>query len=133
MNIINIDTPAITETVKLYFDGTYHGDRNLLQQAFHPDSHITGIFNGETCSWTLNEFISRVTETPTAAMQNDMYDKEIIFIDHAGCAAAVKARVVIGANIFIDYITLLKINNTWVIRNKSFTTWQLNEVMKNAN
>jgi hypothetical protein len=43
------DQQAISETVKLYFTGTYHGDATQLRLAFHPDAHITGNFKGQIC------------------------------------------------------------------------------------
>ncbi len=111
----------IIERVKLYFSGTYYGDVAQLQGAFHPDAHITGVFNETTCDWTLAQFIDRVTTAPTAADKGEKFDKEIISIDVTNNAALVKARVVAGDNCFTDYITLLKIDGEWVIRNKSFT------------
>ncbi len=116
------DTNVITEIVKLYFNGTYQGDAEQLKRAFHADAHITGILNGEYFDWTLSDFITRVTIIPAPNMQAEKYDKEIIFIDKTKNAALVKARVVVGPYIFIDYIILLKINGRWIIRNKSFST-----------
>lgn len=117
------DTQLITEIVNLYFNGTYNGDAEQLKRAFHPDAHITGTLNDQICDWTLPKFIARVTDTPSSASKGEQYDKEILFIDRTDNAAMVKARVVIGGLlIFTDYITLLKINGQWVIRNKSFTT-----------
>lgn len=121
MNSTSEDEKNIIETVKLYFTGTYYGDKNQLQQAFHPDAHITGSINGELCDWTLDDFIARVTSTPTPADKNEKYNKEIIFLDITGNTAMVKAHVVVGAYNFTDYMCLLKIAGQWVIRHKSFT------------
>lgn len=124
MNSNDNDTREITEIVKLYFKGTYQGDAAQLKRAFHPDAHITGILNGEFFDWTLLDFIERITKEPSAESKDEKYDKEILSIDKTKDAAMVKARVIVGPYIFIDYITLLKINGQWIIRNKSFTTTQ---------
>jgi Putative lumazine-binding len=119
--INNDDIEKIIQVVNMYFKGTYHGDVNLLTKAFHPNARITGIINNEKCDWSLTEFIARVTAAPTAANKGEKYDKEIISIDKTKNAAMVKARVIVADLVFFDYITLLKIDGQWIIRNKSFT------------
>jgi protease I len=118
--MINKDFEEIIEVITLYFKGTYHGNANLLYKAFHPNAHITGIINNEIFDWSLSDFVNRVTMQPSAEKKGEQYDKEIISIDKTKNSATVKSRVVVGALVFIDYITLLKINDQWVIRNKSF-------------
>lgn len=113
---------VITEIVKSYFLGTYHGDAEKLRNIFHPDAHVTGIFHGQIVDWNLNDFIQRVTSGKSAAENNEKFNKEILFIDQMNDAAIVRARVVVGENTFTDYITLLRIDGKWKIRNKSFTT-----------
>ncbi len=119
--MINNDFEKIIETVILYFKGTYHGDVEMLSKAFHPNARVTGIINDEIFDWSLIDFITRVTTSTSAAKKGEKYDKEIISIDKTKNAAIVKSRVVVGELIFFDYITLLKINEQWIIRNKSFT------------
>ena len=121
MTYNNDEIKPIKQAVNLYFKGTYQGDAEQLKRAFHPEARITGIFNGQSCDWSLSEFISRVTTLPTAEMKGELYNKEILSVDITGYAAMAKARVVVNELIFTDYITLLKINDTWIIRNKSFT------------
>lgn len=113
---------SITEIVNHYLNGAFFGDINQIKKAFHPDAHVTGIFNDQLVDWTLSDFINRVTIEPTAANKNEIYDKQILTIDKTSNAAMVKARVKVGDIFFTDYITLLKIKDQWVIRNKSFTT-----------
>jgi len=121
MNTFTKDQNAINEIINYYFKGTYEGNIDLLKQAFHPDAHITGILHEQYYDWTLSDFIERVTQPPSSALKKEPYNKNIIYIDHQGEAAMVKARVAVGDYIFTDYITLLKIDGRWIIRNKSFT------------
>jgi len=116
------DTLRITEIINLYFKGSYYGNIEQLKQAFHPEAHVTGSLNGKICDWTCTEFMERVTTMPTSANKGEKYDKEILLIDKTNDAAMVKARVTVGDLIFTDYITLLKINDQWMIRNKIFTS-----------
>lgn len=115
------ETLEIKELIALYFEGTYYGDAEKLKRAFHSDARITGILNNQYYDWSLTDFIDKVTVTPTAKNKDEKFDKKILLIDIENNAAMVKARVVVGDFIFTDYITLLKINKKWIIRNKSFT------------
>lgn len=115
------DHQAITAAVQNYFLGTYHGNEEQLLQAFHPNAVISGNIEGKEQSWPLTDFIQRVTKSPTSAERKEKYNKEILSIDTEGDCAMVKAKVVVNGLTFIDYITLLKIDGRWVIRNKSFT------------
>ncbi len=115
------DMKGIHDTVIEYFTGSFVGDTKKLKGAFHPEASITGNVNGQYLNWSLDEFIKRVTTSPTAETKDEEFDKEIIFVDGTNDAAIVKARVVVGGKTFIDYLTLLKIDGNWVIRNKSFT------------
>lgn len=118
-----VDFKLIHDTISLYFKGTYQGDAAQLEQAFHPEARISGIINGQMHNWSLTEFITRVTVSPTAENRGEVYDKKILLVDKTHHAAMVKARVVVGDLIFVDYLTLLKINGAWIIRNKSFTVY----------
>lgn len=121
MHNINNDQQAIKEVIKLYFIGTYQADEAMLRQAFHPEARITGNIDKQIFDWSLTDFILRIKSHPSAASQNEKYNKEIIVMDITNNAAMVKARVTVGTHIFTDYITLLKIEEKWIIRNKSFT------------
>lgn len=119
---MNNDEQAIRETVNLYFTGTYYGNIAHLKQAFHPEARIAGYVNNDLYDWSLTEFITRITDMPTAASREEKFDKNILSLDQHGNAATVKAQVFVGPYILTDYITLLKIKNRWVIRHKSFST-----------
>lgn len=116
------DTESIKNTVQLYFTGTYYGKVDDLIKAFHKDAIITGSINGTIYTWSLDDFIDRVTTKPTAADKNEKFDKEILLVDVTSQTAMVKTRVSVGEHVFTDYIILLKVYNQWVIRFKSFTT-----------
>lgn len=116
------DIELIKRVIQLYFDGTYQGEQSKLKIAFHPEAHITGYAENIYCDWTLSEFIHRVTAKPTAVMKDEKYDKEILHIDITNHAAMVKTKVVVGSLIFTDYISLIKLDNYWVIINKIFST-----------
>lgn len=115
------DFQAVIATIQLYFNGAYEGDKSQLIRAFHPDARITGSIQGHKYDWSLAEFIERVCSKPTAKDKHEAFDKEIIAIDKTHDIAVIKTKVVASGTTFTDYITLLKIEDTWHIRHKSFT------------
>jgi hypothetical protein len=116
------DIQSIILTINLYFKSSYEGNAKILQEIFHPEAMITGYINNQLQNWNLSDFIKRVTSSPTAAERNEVYNKKIILIDISGDIAIVKTRVSVGVYFFTDYITLIKDENSWRIRYKSFTT-----------
>lgn len=115
------DIDEIKKIVELYFYGAYEANESKLRRAFHPDAHIAGIFKTQYVDWILSDYIA-LTASKSAALNDENYDKEILFTDIDGNVAMVKARVIASGIHFIDFLTLLKINGCWVIRNKCFTT-----------
>ncbi len=122
MVVNTLDNQIITQIITQYFQATYHGDSDQLKQIFHPNARISGTINAEFYDWSVSEFSSRVCSKPSAAANNDPYDKNILFIDRTEDVAIIIATVVINGIRFTDYITLLKIENQWLIKNKCFTT-----------
>jgi hypothetical protein len=111
---------AISTVVADYFQGAFDANASQLGQAFHPDAKITGLINGKYVEIDVNAFIDRAT-TAKANNKNQKFDKKITSIDIHTDMAMVKARVLVDDVYFTDFLTLLKIDNCWVIRQKSFT------------
>lgn len=107
----------ITEVIQEYFLASHKGDLSRLQQVFHPQARISGTIKNDYYDWSLNDFLQRIS---TAQGSDKKFDKNILGIDRIGIAAMVKARVVIDALIFTDYLSLLKVDGRWLIRNKNF-------------
>ena len=113
---------AIVAVVQDYFLGTYHGDPARIRAAFYGDAEISGSFKGQIVTWNLQQFIDRIMSMPIPAHQNALFDKHILFVDQMNEAAVVRAKVSVAGIVFTDYISLLKIDGQWKIRNKIFTT-----------
>lgn len=125
---MNIESEEILieAVIQNYFSTTYHANEKKLRESFHPEARIAGDFNGQYCDWSLEEFVHRIASQDSAAKKGEVFDKKILLLDQIANAAVVKARVLVGGFIFVDYISLLKINDQWVIRNKIFTTLSTN-------
>jgi len=110
----------ITKAVDNYFKGMYHSDTERLKKAFHPDAHLKGYIKGNLADIPLQDWLKKIEETPPPADNGEEYDMKIVSVDITDTAACVKvADLYLGLR-FTDYLSLLKIENNWVIVNKTF-------------
>lgn len=112
------DQVAIKAQVEHYFKGSYYADEAELRQAFCKDAIIAGSFDGQYVCWSLADFIQRILAAQSH--KHEPFLKEIVSIEGEKDISVVKTKVQVGGNIFIDYISLIKIEGTWLIRYKSF-------------
>lgn len=117
MNITN-DIDRVKEVVNKYFCSTHIADIKTLQRIFHPQAFISGTIDGQYYDWPLGSFLQRVSSANFKV--DSVYDKQILNIECLDTIAFVKAHVVVEPYTFIDFITLVKIDNDWFIRHKSF-------------
>ncbi|MEN8245562.1 MAG: nuclear transport factor 2 family protein [Thermodesulfobacteriota bacterium] len=114
----NID--QIQQTIQYYFDGLYHSDAKKIKKAFHPSSQVSGFFDGNLSIMSLEQFIDFVKATPAPAENGEAYDMKIVSIDITGNEAVVKVEDLYLSLRFTDYLSLLKIDNNWLIVNKVY-------------
>lgn len=103
-----------------YFQGMYHSDTQRLARAFHPDGRITGYDEGKLINNPITGFVKFVGSVSAPADDGEAFDMEIVSIDIAGDAAAVKVRDLYKGLRFTDYLTLLRFDQGWRIVNKTF-------------
>ncbi len=114
------DLEMIAQTVWLYCDGVHYGDMEKLRKAFHPNASIVGYYQGELLCDSLEEFLNLVKEIPAPSSSGEEYDKRIVSIDLTGTVATAKmAELYLGLR-FTNYMSLVKVDGTWMIVNKIF-------------
>lgn len=113
------DIDAIKEVLNKYFCCTHIADIKTLQRIFHPQACISGTIDGQYYDWPLESFLQRISAAGPKLAPH--YDKTILHVECIGQMAFVKTRVVVEPYTFIDFMTLAKIDQHWVIRHKSFT------------
>jgi len=114
------DQKFIEKTIQNYFEGMYHSDTDRLEKAFHPDAHLIGHFKGNLVNIPLDAWLGMVKKTPAPAENGEEYDMKIVSMDVTGDAASVKVADLYTGLRFTDYLSLMKIDNQWVIVNKTF-------------
>ena len=114
------DIDLIQQTIQLYFDGLYHSDVEKINQAFHSSSQVIGFFDGNFSVMTIEQFADFVKATPPPSENGEDYDMKIVSMDITGNEAVVKVEDLYLGLRFTDYLSLLKIENEWVIVNKVY-------------
>ena len=119
MTTDSAEKESVKETVKHYVEGMVFADESLLRQAFHPSCRIIGHYH-KALEWlSLDEFIDAIkTEGPATKEVKPFW--EVIDLDMTGDAAAVKIIDDYAGMRFTDYLSLLKIDDRWVIINKLY-------------
>lgn len=114
------DLERIAQTIQHYFDGMYHRDLARLRKAFHPQAYLFGYRHEECLHVPVDEWFKMVESRPVPADSGEPYDMRIISTDVTGAVATVKVADLYQSLRFTDYLTLLKMDENWVIINKAF-------------
>ncbi|MDM8349365.1 nuclear transport factor 2 family protein [Pseudomonas sp. sp1636] len=119
MTIHMTDKEAINLVVRNYVEGMVFANEALLRTAFHPSCRIIGHYHGELEWLSLDDFISAIiAEGPAAKDVKPFF--EIHDVNITGDAAAVKVIDDYIGMRFTDYLSLLKINQRWMVVNKLY-------------
>jgi len=119
MAVHSLDREHISVVIRNYVEGMVFADEVLLRHAFHPACHIIGHYHRELEWLSLDEFISAIkAEGPAPKEVKPFW--ETISVDITGDAAAVKVMDDYVDMRFTDYLSLLKINERWMIVNKLY-------------
>ena len=112
---------AIESTIQLYFDSMYESSKEMVDKAFHPSAKITGIFAGEFHEMSRDEFGDLVgSQEPSPREDGLTLKTEILSVEVAGITAAARVRDEYLGFIFLDTLSLVKVDDKWVIYNKLF-------------
>tara|TARA_Y100000588_G_scaffold140398_1_gene154364 strand:- start:63 stop:437 length:375 start_codon:yes stop_codon:yes gene_type:complete len=112
---------AVESAIQLYFDSMYESSKDMVDAAFHPSAKITGIFDGEFHEMSRDEFGDLVgSQQPSPKENGETLKTEILSVEVAGITAGARVRDEYLGFTFIDTLSLVKVDDTWVIYNKLF-------------
>lgn len=120
MNDDTLDLQRIRQTVQLYFDGMYHSDLEKLKKAFHPTAALMGYFSGNLTHIPLEKWLGMVEARPSPAKNGEEYNMRLVSMDLTENVAMVKVKDWYLGLWFTDYLSLMKIEDQWLIVNKIF-------------
>lgn len=122
MDTTKQDSLAIAQTLEqLYFKGLYEGDINLLKELFNPGTLLFGDVNGQPYAKTLEEYLEGVASRVNPKDSGTDFKGIIISIEVINTIAMAKVNVKMYTFNYYDLLTFHRLNNQWVIVNKTFT------------
>ncbi|MCU0437515.1 MAG: nuclear transport factor 2 family protein [Raineya sp.] len=122
------DKRLIQEALDNYFQGYIENDSVILKKSFElQHGHMKGVMKSQASQdslWARNfDGVVRrwATKTPFTDVQKKKSYYKILSIDIVENKMAVaKIKIQLAERLFIDYLSLYKINGTWKIVNKIF-------------
>lgn len=114
----------IEQTIRSYFQGYLSAEPETLSKAFHKNAKLQSTENGAFEETQIQDWLQNIRERKEKGDIRKA-DVQILGIDVSGDAAVVKTKLVFTKFFFIDYLSLLQVNGSWIIVNKIYTTQQL--------
>lgn len=112
---------TIKETIDAYAEGAYKADIELLGKVFSSDALLKGYIKGEFYVLTMPDFLKMTEEEESMESRNLDFKYEIAELMQDEDMAFVKLVETNYDGIdYIDYMSLVKINDNWEIAYKLF-------------
>lgn len=111
---------TVLATIEDYFQGVFQGDLVRLRRAFHPQCQLRGEIHGEPYLKSLEEYLEGVANRKSPQELGEIFRMKVISLDLLETMAVAKVHLpMLGYN-YYDFLTLMKMNDEWVIVNKLF-------------
>ena len=111
------DIAAVTEIVRIYYDGMVAGDEAKLARAFHPRACIVGNERGEFTWATLDEFVAECKALVASAGPHQW---RIDGLSFEGDTALVRLGGQYAGVWYSDDLSMVRIDDGWRIVHKTF-------------
>ena len=114
----------IEGVIQSYLDGLYESDADKIASAFHPTSALTSVSSdGELVITPRDKWLEMVRTRPSPKQRGLPRHDQVLTIDLVSPTMAyVKLKCAIPPRFFTDQLSLLKIDGSWQIAQKVFTT-----------
>ncbi len=111
--------PQLREVVQNYFEGYQHAKVELIQKAFHPDTRLLSVDAGKLDRTEMKDWLENLKDRST---RRDIRkgSLKILSVDSTEYAATIKLKLTFTTMEFTDYLSLLKIDGTWIIVGKIY-------------
>jgi hypothetical protein len=104
-----------------YFDALYFCDVEKLAHIFHPKAIYATADEPQFLHRTMKEYFSAVAARQSPASRNEIRRDHIDTVDVAGDNTAMaRVRCSIGSRDFVDFLTLVRVDERWQIIAKVF-------------
>ena len=120
MSTVEAKNRTVTDAVQLYIDGVAKGDTAKLEQAFHEHARMYGAVDGQRFDVPIAELIAMVASQPADADGTFRGTIRSVEEESDAAIAIVEEQGFWGAQAFVDYFSLARIDDSWRIVNKTF-------------
>jgi hypothetical protein len=121
MNATSEVNTMLSQAIQRYFDLMYDCDVSKFDQVFHPTAQLHGVRDGALTMWPAATYREILAKRQAPKSVDAPRQEEILMIDFTSPNQALaKVRVRIHQNVFVDYLTFLKIDGEWRITAKAF-------------
>lgn len=111
----------IKATAQVYFAGLHESNPAKIREAFHPEAKITGYLPDELAELTVDNLADTVAKQHPSDQEQGLAQRaEIVSIHVAGKTGLVIARTHFMGMTFLDTLSFLQVQGTWLIYNKLF-------------
>src|SRR5689334_6759330 len=111
----------LSAAIQKYFDLMYNCDVADFDAVFHPTAQLHGLKDGTLTMWPAAEYRHILEKRQSPKSLAAPRQEEVLMIDFtSGNQAIAKVRVRINQNVFVDYLTFLRIDGDWRIVGKAF-------------
>ncbi|GAA4154812.1 hypothetical protein GCM10022217_12300 [Chryseobacterium ginsenosidimutans] len=107
-----------------YFKGIFEGNTELLKKAFYKDALLFGDIKGVPYFKTAAQYLEGVGSRVSPEKSGKDFNAKIISIDVINSIATAKLNVKMYDFNYYNFITLNRINDEWLIVNKTLTDVQ---------
>ena len=107
---------AVEKAVNYYLKGSLLGDPDVIKKAFHPDAKVQGFARGKHSVYDIPTFLGFFSKDKPGK-----HEINIVSVDIANSAASVRCEWDFGSWKYVDYLSLIKLDNEWKIVSKIYT------------
>ena len=115
-----LDHSSIQATIQNYLDGFLGQDPSLLRKAFSPHAKLISITEGKVDETLCTDWFAKVEARRQSGHVPATAQAVISGIDQADGAAVAKVEIKFPTYAFVDYLSLLKTQEDWIIVNKIY-------------
>ncbi len=112
------DEAGVRAALEHYLQGHATGDGAHFRLAFHPEAKLFWIRDGQLMQRTSEEYIAGASGRPAA--DEAQRRRRIVDVRVSGTAASAVVELDYPATRFVDYMSLVKVGDSWKIINKTF-------------
>ena len=109
----------IENTIQDYFQGYQNADTVLIKKAFHSDTKLLSVSEGKLDVTEMNDWLKSL-EDRHQRVDIRIGKLKILSIDETAETALVKLNIRFPKFEFTDYLSLLKIEDKWIIVGKIY-------------